>query len=99
MLRPMPPRRRLSKKAPAQAEGARGCLPRGRSASVGRGRGQAGPQAADQKGMGSGGSEAHGQGQKALGVDLPLRLRPPYYRRGVLADLAHGKQGTVLDGA
>ncbi len=33
--------------------------------------------------MGAGGTQAHGQGQKRLPVDLPLRLRAPRKRGGV----------------
>jgi hypothetical protein len=66
---------------------------------VGRSRGALGPQTGDEAGVGPGGKEAHRQGQKGLRVDLPLRLRQAHDRRGVLAGLAHRKQGVVFDGA
>ena len=97
---PTPPNRRLSKNSPRAAKGHKGGSSRGRGGrAVGRGRGAHRPQTGSQARVGAGRKEAYGQGQARIRVELPLWLRQAHYRRGVVADLAHRKQGTVLDGS
>src|SRR5215204_2191073 len=90
---------RLPKKASGEAGGAQAGTSGRRSTVVGGGRGEIGPKAGDSASMGAGRKEARCPLQERLQVDLPLRLRAPRERRSVLADLAHGQCGVVLDGA
>lgn len=66
---------------------------------MGRGRGTHRPQTGTKVRVGACGSEAYGQGQARIRVELPLWLPQAHYRRGVVANLAHSQQGTVLNGA
>lgn len=63
---------------------------------MGARRGPAGPKAGDKAGVGSGGEEAHRQGEEGLRMDLSLRLRAPRERAGLLADPAHGQRGGAV---
>ena len=65
---------------------------------MGRGRGSPGPKAGDEAGLGSGGGKAHRPLREGIRVDLPLRLRAPGERGGLLAYPTHGQHGAVLAG-
>ena len=68
--------------------------------SVVRGRVPPGPQADHPQGVESHSREAHREGPPALRVELlPLRLRAPENRRGLLVNTPHRRGGGVLLGA
>src|SRR3954463_6411281 len=98
MPRPTSQSRRLSKKTPDEGGEAQGGLPHVQGRVVVRERASSGSQADHPQGMESYWREAAGEGASALRVDLPLRLRTPEERRGLLARAPHRQRRGVLAG-
>jgi hypothetical protein len=96
MLRPIQSNRRLSKKASRAAEGDTGGSSAGPRPSVDRVRDELGAEAHRPEGVGTPRTKTHCALSQTLQIALPLQLRGPRERGGLLANPPEGRGEGVL---